>query len=149
MFNELEFVKPPKGLCPKHMVLGMSTATMRPILDYILDRAMEFTREQIRVRPLDEMKKIAADYYDNLGLELPSSEWASVLYCGDGKHYPIWKPDNESRRPSDSEMATHKQGTRGQTCLAHLAFWDLSGLCIGVCPAVWCGLVKVFSTEDF
>jgi hypothetical protein len=41
--------------------------------------------------------------------------------------------------PDAYSKVSYKPGTRGKICIAHQAFYDLSGLCIGFTPGVWCG----------
>ena len=96
-------------------------------------------------------------------MEIPCEELREVWYVGDGKHYLQVHPDRELLRPPPAEAELNqeenkgkwgeeihigedtytkiswKPGTRGHVCLFRQAFYDLTELCIGFTPAIWCG----------
>ena len=123
-----------------------------------------FTQESLNPRPAEEIARLAAQKIRYLGLQIPYQELAKAWYVGDGKHYRVVRPDGEKLFPTDLEAAekqreknqkcwneevdvsgatyskpSWKPGTKNRVCIAHQAFYDLTGLCIGFTWWSWCG----------
>ena len=145
-----------------------------PILDFVNKHTEGFIAEHLSPRSLEEMKEIQAEFFATFGLDVPDAAFARIGYTGDGKHYRCWLPNRAARYPLDLQKAeairetnkgkwgeevnvseeayskvSHKPGTRGKNCLAHLCFWNLTGLCIGVLAAVWSGCPDIVQSRRF
>lgn len=116
----------------------------------------------MKPRPAEEMKELADQFYEDVGIDPPAPEYTEIWYFGDGKHYPTNKPMNEEVCPPNRAEAENrkkankgkwgvevdvsadayakiskKDGTRNQVCLGKLTFFDVTGICIGSTPATW------------
>ena len=88
-----------------HTPLGVSPSTFRPLLDYVLKRVKFLVPQFICPRPTEEMKSIMADFYANLGLDLPAPVFGTIGYMGNGRHYLCRLPNKESESPKDQKVA--------------------------------------------
>lgn len=146
------------------MESGMAKSSIRKGLELILSHSENFVTETVRPRPAEELQRIGKERLEQLGLKPPCEELESCFYVGDGKHYRVVCPDGKAIRPESTTQAEEnrdanrgkwgmeveigeetyskiswKPGTRGKVCCAHQAFYDITELCMGFTPAVWCG----------
>lgn len=145
------------------LALGVAPSTLRTLITFILEHTHDFVTKNLEPRPLAEIIALAAKFYNELGLDLPSEEWASIVYVGDARHYHYTLQPQEPRRPKNQEYAevireqnrgkwredvvvdgevyskvSYKPRTQGKTCITHTVLWDISGLCFCLsCCSLW------------
>lgn len=85
--------------------LGVSPATIQPLLDYVLARVTPLIPRFICARPTEEMTEIMQEFYQNLGLDLPAPIFATLGYVGDGRHYRCRLPPKQTIKPADQKEA--------------------------------------------
>ena len=87
--------------------IDVSSATFRPLLDYVISRVKSLIPKFICPQPPEEMKVIMEEFYSRLGLDLPAPVFGTLGYVGDGRHYRCRLPAKQQPMPQDQKEAEH------------------------------------------